>query len=594
MLVTSRTRWSEKDLSLAKEKQIQIIREQELRYFMEIAKNIGKAARYQFHAEFLSGQKIPALSNAYVPASRFRLGGRTAYSFTISAKDLLRRAFVNHRDLRDPSGAPAYQRLVNPNRLKNIAAFLEKGGYFANSVLINFHQDMRFDITDREPEGGTRFGRLYLPDTYKSCWIIDGQHRIYGAAIVDESKAPTVPVVAFERLPTDAEARLFTTINREQRPVQKKLLEELDGELKWGSSDPKEALSAIAARALDILRSEVLGPFEDRIALPGMRGRQQPLTVPQLKPEIVKSQLIGRFSNRDGRLMPGALTGATDHETLANLCAYLSSYFDGIRGSNPDKWDSHSVPLCHNIAVSGLVRLAAELVDYMQQKDNTAAREISPDDLAEQTLILAEPLLEFFRTSTEAEFKEKFPIVFGSGGPRRFFLQAATIVNEALADFRPDGLIDHIAETSKDRTERADRSVKWIVDILHAHVVDALRASYGADFFEKGIRNKEIKIKAYSKRADTDPDGQTPLENYLDVIELKKIVDSPENWPIFKETLNIKLADQQNGLAKYTKWIEEFNEIRKIFAHPYNRKYSDDNLKVLETIESALTKNLRR
>jgi len=157
-MVTSRIRWKDNDLARAKDRQIHVIRDHELRYFMEIAKILGKAAKYQFHAEFLSGQKIPAMAGAYVPASRFKLGGRHAFSFTITARDLLRRAFVNHRDLRDPSGAPTYQRLINPSRLKKIAAFLEGGGYFANSVLVNFHEQLRFDISDRRYDSDTQFG----------------------------------------------------------------------------------------------------------------------------------------------------------------------------------------------------------------------------------------------------------------------------------------------------------------------------------------------------------------------------------------------------------------------------------------------------
>ena len=593
VFVTSRIRWSANDLARAKEKNIQVIREQELRYFMEIAKTLGPSARFQFHAEFLSGQKIPALADSFVPASRFRLGGRTAYSFSISALDLLRRAFVNHRDLRDPSGAPTYQRLINPGRLKSIAGFISKGGYFANSVLVNFHCDMRFDITDREPSGDTRFGRLYLPDVYKSCWIIDGQHRIYGAAVAAaDGSAPVIPVVAFEHLPAEQEANLFATINREQKQVQKKLLDELDGELKWGSDDPKEAMNAIASRSLDIMRHEVLGPFEDRIALPGMRGRQQPLTVPQLRPEIVRSQLIGRISNRDGRLIGGALTGASDEETLSNLCSFLNVYFDGIKSASIERWEGTTVALCHNIAVSGLIRLGGELVRYLQAEERIDVTEMTSQELAEQVLGLSGSLLNFIKTSTDLEYKERFPITLGSGGPKRFFLPAAVLIKEGVPNFNPDGLSQYIEETSKERVDRADRSVKWIVDALHKFVVEKLREVYGPDFFEKGIKSKDIKIKAYSKRADTDPSGSTPLETYLDVIELKKIAEASENWPHFKETLNIQLPDQQRGLAKYLKWIDDFNDIRKTFAHPYNRHYSDGEIATLDLIESSLRQRL--
>jgi DGQHR domain-containing protein len=589
LMVTARIRWKENDLARAKDRQIHVVREHELRYFMEIAKILGRAAKYQFHSEFLRGQSIPALSQNYVPASRFKLGGRAAYSFTISAVDLLRRAFVNHRDLRDPSGAPTYQRLINPGRLKKIAGFLEGGGYFANSVLVNFHHDLRFDISDRDPGADTQFGRLYLPDTYKSCWIIDGQHRIYGAAVVnDPARAPAIPVVAFERLPAEEEANLFATINREQKQVQKKLLDELDGELKWGSDDPREAISAIAVRALDMLRGEVLGPFEDRIALPGMRGRQQPLTVPQLKPAILQSALIGRISARDGRFVPGPLTGSTHEETLANLTSFLGTFFESIRRANPDRWAGTSVPLCHNTAVAALIRLASELVRHLETVERLDVHELDPSDLADQIELLARPFIDFCQCASDEEFKVRFPITFGTGGPKRYFLQAAALIAESTPSLKVEGLDEFRLNSSKGRTDQGDQAVRWIVDNLHRYVVSRLREIYGSDFFEKGIKSKDIKIKAYSKRADTDPDGSTPLENYLDVIELKKIVESSENWPHFKDTLSIPMPGQQKGLAKYIKWMDDFNDVRKIYAHPFNRSYSDSDMELLTLIEGEL------
>lgn len=128
--VTENVRWSAEDLKRAQEHNIKVIRDLELLYFEEFSKKIGRAARYQFHAEYLEGQKVPALGGRKIPAVKTRLGGTTAYMFSALAKDILRIAFVNHRDLRDPSGAPSYQRIVKPNRLKQIGTFLDQKGFF--------------------------------------------------------------------------------------------------------------------------------------------------------------------------------------------------------------------------------------------------------------------------------------------------------------------------------------------------------------------------------------------------------------------------------------------------------------------------------
>lgn len=592
-VVTSQVRWTEGDLAKAKEKQVHVLREQELRYFQEIAKTLGRAAKHQFVAEFLSGQKIPALANRYVSASRFKLGGRTAYAFTIPAKELLRRAFVNHRDLRDPSGAPSYQRLIDSKRIKAIAAFLSKGGYFANSIIVSFHTSVRFDQGSRDDESDVRFGKLYLPESYKTCWVIDGQHRLYGASLMEEGIDPMIPVVAFEKLPATEEAILFTTINKEQKQVQPRLLDELDGELKWDSDDPEESARGIAARSLDQLRHEIAGPFEDRFAPPGVPAtKNQVLTLPQIKLALLKSGLLGRRSSRDGSYLPGALTGGTKKSTLENTSQFLSGYFTAVRTANVSRWEAGPPQLlCYNPAIQAHLRLCGEVVRHLSQHSKLDPHESDPEFLVETIIEFCKPLFDFISNSTDEVFKDRFYVPFGSGGPARYFYRAAELVAQTNPDFVPDGLKEFLAGTSKDTREECNRLVSWITDEVHGFVVRRLRDVHGDDFFNLAVRNKEIKKKAYEKSLD-DPGGAKPLETYLDLIELKKIVEAAENWPLFKDALSFPLPDQPKGLAKYLKWLEDFNEVRKIWAHPYGRSYSEDDVALLEFIESELRKRL--
>ena len=79
LFVTENIIWSSPDKERAKGENIRIITERELRYYSQIADHIGKAARYQFLAEFLKDQPIPELSGKTVPAVRGRLGGRRFY-----------------------------------------------------------------------------------------------------------------------------------------------------------------------------------------------------------------------------------------------------------------------------------------------------------------------------------------------------------------------------------------------------------------------------------------------------------------------------------------------------------------------------------
>ena len=125
---------------------INIITEKELRYYMQIADHLRAAARFQFLAEFLQDQKIPEMDGIHVPAVRGKLGGKVFYSFVSTPKQMLKIAFVNHRSLNDPAGAPSYQRLVSRTRLRQISRFIHGGGFFPTNILVNFSRKCRCSI----------------------------------------------------------------------------------------------------------------------------------------------------------------------------------------------------------------------------------------------------------------------------------------------------------------------------------------------------------------------------------------------------------------------------------------------------------------
>lgn len=595
-LTTANIRWREQDLLRAKEKRIHVLRERELRYFFEIAKSLGPAARHQFEAEFLAGQKISTMANRRVPASRFKLGGRNAYSFTVPTSELVRRSFVNHRDLRDPSGAPTYQRLISKRRIVAIAEFLKSGGFFANSIIINFHKSARFEQIGKDDESDTRFGYLYLPDTYKSCWIIDGQHRLYGAALIDDDSIdPVIPVVAFEKLPPEREANLFTTINREQKQVPRRLLDELEGELQWNADDPEKAMKAVAARALDQVAQEVSGPFEDRIASAGIQAEAaQNLTLPQIKNALVKSGLLGRKLPKNRGFSPGPLSGSSSEAALGNTTDFINHYFSALRAANSRRWDMASKGLLsYNPAIQAYFRLIGELVSHLQTKHKIDPFQLESQELAEKIVSLCEPLFKFVGEASDEEFKDRFYVPFGSGGPARYFYNAAELIHKEDPQFAPEGLLEHLAGSDQETKEECAQLVSWISDRVHEHVVEVLRSNYGDQFFNLGIQDKAIKKKAFEKSLD-DPEGAKPLETYLDVIELKKIVDAKKNWPLFQEKFSIRLPEQPKTLGKYVLWLDRFNEVRKKWAHPYGRDYSDEDVQLLRLIREKLEQNLSK
>jgi DNA sulfur modification protein DndB len=60
--------------------------------------------------------------------------------FSIEPHLLLKMGFILHRTKANESEMPTYQRLLIPNRLQGIQKFIENGGYFPNSIILNFTQ----------------------------------------------------------------------------------------------------------------------------------------------------------------------------------------------------------------------------------------------------------------------------------------------------------------------------------------------------------------------------------------------------------------------------------------------------------------------
>jgi DGQHR domain-containing protein len=590
--VTRNIEWSQSDVARASEFQIRVITEREMRYFSEIAVRLGPAGRFQFHAEFLA--KSTAIAKITVPAIKSKLGGTQCYFFVAPPRKLLPISFVNHRDLRDPEAAPSYQRLITRARLKDVAAYIAQGGYFANAILVNFKDVVRFDRAAPETGDGTSIGTLTLPDTYKSVWIIDGQHRLYGFAELNEDDdSHRVPVIAFERLPQDEEGRLFKVINSEQRKVSKNLIDELRGEQDLHSDDRHKQIRAVAARVMEQLQSEVGGPFEDRLKSVDLPASQErALTLTSICNAIVGSGLIGRVRpGPEGRFVQGPLSRDKPGQTIDALSEALSSYFNFVRSANEVRWAAGKASyLCTNTGVEAYIRLFGELCRYLHQDTRMDPRELEAAQLAEEVRPYLEPILNIVSTSTDDEFAENFRVAFGSGGPSAYFFRMCTFIRSRYPEFSPDGLDAYLRETADERRLRADEQIRQIQSLVPEFVVNRLKSIYpGSNFLDRAVRNQEILVDAFKKRTQVPVDEQDALETYLDFVDFRKIVESKENWFHFENELSIPLPDEKKGQAKYVKWFDEINRLRRIPAHPFGKRYRDEDIALLDYVFQQLS-----
>jgi len=473
LFVTENVIWSKPDKERARGEKIRIITERELRYYLQIADHLGKAARFQFLAEFLKNQKIPGLQNKKIPAIRGKLGGNKFYCFVTTPKELLKISFINHRSLNDPDGVPTYQRLVSRSRMRQIETFLTNGGYFPTNLLINFTCKVRFEIIKKDDLADVTYGHLYLPDQYQSAWIIDGQHRLYGFAHLDEKYLQqNIMVLAFEGMRKEDEADLFLTINHEQKTVPKTLLDDLEGELKWGSDIPTERIGSISARLINVLNADIGEPLYGRVTQQGIPATEKTcLTVPALKDGLRRSGLLGKAILKQKVYETGPFSGTSDSETLDRARSGLNQYFSLLRDNNFGQWEKgRGGYLCSNVALQGYLHLLSSLISYMEVNKGVNAHELSPEEIMLEIEEYMEPILKWIEHSNDANMEKMFKVQFGSGGPREYYYRLCKIVKSSFSDFQPEGMEEWEAEQSDEKIETADRKLKELNIMVQSYI----------------------------------------------------------------------------------------------------------------------------
>ncbi|NDV60969.1 DGQHR domain-containing protein [Puniceicoccales bacterium CK1056] len=590
LFITHNIAWSKPDRERAAGSNINIITEKELRYYLQIADHLRSAARFQFLAEFLKNQKIPEMDDVKVPAVKGKLGGKTFYSFVSTPKQMLKIAFVNHRSLNDPAGAPSYQRLVSRTRLRQISKFIHGGGFFPTNILVNFTAKSRFEQIAKDEDTNVAFGKLYLPCKYRSAWIIDGQHRLYGFAPLSEKHLnQNIMVVAFEGLKKEEEANLFVTINHEQKSVPKTLLDDLEGELKWGSDKPTERIGAISARLIGYLNNDIGEPLYGRVTQQGIAPTEKTcLTVPALKDGIRKSGLVGEAILKKKEYKPGPLSGTSDFDTLERAREVLNSYFTLLSSSNVKHWESgRQGYLCTNVALQAYLQLLGSIISYMESDKGLSARELEPNDLISEVEEYMDPILSWLSSASLLQMEKTFKVVFGSGGPREYYFKLCQMIRETISDFSPEGIEEWTEEQSDELIFEADRKLKELNIHVQKTIFDLLKLKYGTAgeaYWNKGITDKKIKLNAYQKSLDDEDEERLPLENYLDFIEYKKIVENKIHWPIFQPLFDIPEPGEK-GYSKNVRWMERLNELRRIPAHATEkRSYKTSDFEYIDFI----------
>jgi len=596
---TSNILWSVQDVERADAGDIKIITENELQYFETFIKHMGPAGKYQILGEFLKGQKVPGLTDVKLPAIRGKLGDQTFFSFVTTPRTLLKIAFINHQALNHPDGRPAYQRMISSSRIKEIGKFIENGGYFPTNILVNFSDSPRFDLISRTENSDSKikFGWITLPSKYRSAWIIDGQHRLYGFSHLDDDYMDqSLFVLAFEKMPVQKEADLFITINHKQKSVPKGLLVSLLADIRMGDSDPSTALTALGSGVVRSLNTDKSSPLARRFAINGVPPEaNQNLTISEAVNGLRRSGLIGRLAGKT--LAPGPLSGLTDEETIARAAYLLGEYFEALRLAHPIRWEAgRKAYVATNPGIRAHLLVIAEAVSYLSHKKSLDFSLMKQEVFAKHIIDFCKPIFSFIENASDEEIRARFVVKFGEGGPKEYAYHLMQIVTKTYSDFGTEEFQRWVQQSSSDQIDEVNQFLMKLSERLTDYVIDTLKKVHGTHrlasdeqaFWEIGVDSERIRKNAFEAQ-QKDKTRRKPKEAYLNIVDLAEIVKQTNNWDHFEHVFKNPRADERAGQKYYLGWIQMFNELRNIAAHKNQLKtYTDDDLEFVEWLRTEV------
>ena len=553
--------------------------EESVDYFMLLAEHLGKAARYQLLGSLFSGQRIPAL-DPEVHAIRGRMGGLTYFFFTIEPDRLLKLAYILHRNRANSSLMPTYQRLIKKSRLQAVSRFVDDGGFFPNSIIINLETGSRaprFDAVSKAGDGPV-LGTLHLPQTYRAAYVIDGQHRLYGYANSDRATSELVPVVAFVNLPRSEQVRLFMQINENQQAVPKNLRNTLNADLLWDSDDLREQVRALKLRIAQHLGEAKTSPLYGRIILgENPRSAIRCLTIDAINNGLTRGNFLGSFYKTSVK-EAGTFYLGTNDATFDALVPYIEHCLGHIRSGLGAQWalgadDGGFVFI--NTGVESMLRIFSDIID-----DLIATADIDPRNSAtEELFAMTTPYLDLaveHLQSLSGEQAAEYRRMYGSGASTRYWRRLQVAIRQGRPDFSPPGLDVYLEDEAKAFNTESFEMIRELETFLNKDVRRRLEDKFGgATWFRMGVprkvRESALAIAA-QKNVELDPDDQVDPWECLYLIDYQAIMmQSQEIWTelFAKRYTRPGEESKRGGWSARANWMAELNRIRNENAHTY-------------------------
>lgn len=601
ILATNNFTLSEATRDRLRDEQIFWVDEDTVSYYRTLAEHLGTAARYQLLGALFADQRIPNLEPK-VPAIRGSMGGHTYYSFSIEPARLLKLAYVLHRNQANSELMPTYQRLIKKARLKKVAAFVEEGGFFPNSIILNIEtgkRGLKFEQVAKSAQGpGTaRLGVLHLPRTYRAAYVIDGQHRLYGYANSSHAESELIPVVAFVDLDRSEQVKLFMQINENQQAVPKNLRNTLNSDLLWASPDYTERIRALRLHIAQHLGEQKSSPLYDRVMIgENARTPLRSITIEAISNGLARGNFIGTFT-KTGAKSTGTFYAGDNQPTAKRLIPFLEAAFRYLGDGLPAQWSLGSAEggfVFINNGVEAFLRLLSDMVDHVKQHNGVDPLTAPAADVLDACTHFIDPLIDHLDGLDPTEGAE-YRKLYGSGAGLRYYRKLQEAIRNARSDFNPPGLDEWLKAQDRENNNQAREIVDDIERFLKEDVKSRLEDEYGSDWQRLGIPKKvrsDTAHRATEANLDLPADQQREPWDMMYLIEYREIISANNAlWVKRFEKRYTKPGeeDKKGGWKARTSWMTDLNEIRNSVNHA--RGITEEEFAFLVELRSWLIRN---
>lgn len=552
-------------------------------YINSLIKNYKYAAKYQFLGLVFKNETINS-DRIEIPAVEGKMGKKTYYMFSLEPELLLKIGFILHRTKANNSEMPTYQRLLVPSRLKHIEHFINNGGYFPNSLIINFAKGkkIQFEADKRGQHSKSRVGTLKIPNEYAIAHIIDGQHRLYGYANSKFLSTNTLPVVAMNGLEAVEQLEIFMDINQNQKAVSPSLRLVLEEDLFWDSPRLDSRLKALKSSIVKEL-SVGTGPLQNKISVGEDKAE---LTFKPFYTALSNCGLVPKAKGNeyiDGTEEESLYdTKSHDHGKVMknsknDIVNFLNTAYEYIEENYPDMYNNEKFILS-NRGTYAFVMLLGSLHSFIFKKGlitKTTPIQERFDNLEKYLAVLMKGL-----TSLSEGEKEHYLIMKGAGADIAWLRLYQNIINKKFSEYEPEDLVDWKERVDKKLQAKAKEYADAIEKKVKNIVLSQLKKLYQDDW-ELEIVNIQTKCQKLAaeenaERRKNGIDKRAKWTEMLTILDYKTIIEKywaeeptekDESFVAFKNIFAIDIGEGFHKKNEMTKWLTYLNDFRKTIAH---------------------------